>query len=242
MSQTKILIVEDYRPLAENLGSTCKEESMIPVVVNTGQDAIKAFHEHQDLDLILLDINLPDMTGFDIFHYVRKHSKIPIIFLTSRKKDIDEVCGLEMGAEDYIKKPVQARVVFAHVRTVLRRMHNYWERNEQSKPIKEKKKVNRSHPDFTIDELTKTIYYRHQPLKLSSEEFIILSHFIKNPGQIFSTDQIIEMIDENLIVTPHSIYMRIKRIRKKLKKIDPSFSLLENYKGAGYRLIIADPN
>ena len=236
MIHPKILIVEDQEKVANTIGRICEKESMVPVVVYNGEDALAAFNEHDDIVLVVLDINLPDINGFEVCRAMREKSKVPILFMTARIDDIDEVSGLEMGADAYIKKPVKPRTVIAHIRAALRRADD-WSRQEKSSE-EEKEEIHEHHPDFIVNNETKVITYKGKPLDLTSEEFMILSKMIHQPRRVFSRDQIVGMIDEDIIVMPKSVDKRIQRIRRKLIKIAPDSELFISCRGEGYKLVL----
>lgn len=236
MIKPKIMIVEDQEKVADAIGRTCEKESMVPVVVYNGEDAIAAFNEHDDIALVVLDINLPDINGFEVCRALREKSKVPILFMTARKDDIDEVSGLEMGADGYIKKPVKPRTVIAHIRAALRRA-NDWAEQEKSSD-EEKEEIHEHHPDFIVNNETKVITYKGQQVDLTSEEFIILSKMIQQPRRVFSRDQIVGMIDEDIFILPKSVNTRIQRIRRKLTKIAPDSEFLIPCRGEGYKFIL----
>ncbi len=235
MTKPKILIVEDQKTIADALGVTCEFEAMKSIVVYNGTDGLKAFNEHDDIDLVVLDINLPDINGFELCRNMRSKREIPIVFLTSRVSDIDEICGLEMGADAYLKKPVKPRTVIAHVRAMLRRSKEYSNQTKDSTKLGEEKQ--KSYPEFTIDEASKTITYKKQELDLTASEFIILSTFIQNRGRIFSHNQIMSMVDDETLVLPKSVSMRIGRIRQKLNAISPECEVIVTCHGTGYKIV-----
>ena len=183
-----------------------------------------------DISLVVLDINLPDISGFDVCRQMLKTKDTPIVFMTSRDSELDEVAGLEMGADAYIKKPVRPRTMIAHIRAVLARYN-------KSKEEKGAGEVSSPHPDFTVNNDTKTITYKGQVLELTAQEFIILSTMVVQPRRVFSREQIVAMIDEEIFILPNSVTHRIKRIREKIKKIDTDSELLISCRGLGYKLV-----
>ena len=235
MDKPKILIVEDNKTLADAIGATCEMEPMKAVVVYNGMDALAAIEKHHDISCIILDIKLPDISGFDVCRRIREKSKVPILFMTSKKALPDEISGLEMGADGYLKKPVSPKAVVAHIRATVRRV-NEWSKEEiLSDGEHGKKEI--SHPDFIIDNDTKVITYLGQPLDLTPEEYAILSHMIKHPGRIFSKEQIINIVGEDIFILPSSVRTKIMRIRQKLQKINPSCNILVTVHGMGYKLV-----
>ena len=235
MKKPKILIVEDNVTTADGLGFACESESMTALVTYNGTDALSAFNEHEDIDIVVLDIGLPDINGFELYRKMKEQKSTPVVFMTNRVSEVDEVCGLEMGADGYVKKPVQVRTMIAHIRMVLRRTREYAKQEmDSTKEIDNKLKL---HPDFKIYNDTKIITFKGQPLDLTKTEFIILSNFIRHPLRVFSREQIISMVDDDSIISPSSVNVRIFRIRQKLKEIDPDSDLLVSCRGIGYKLM-----
>ncbi len=234
MSKIKILIVEDNVTTADGLGFACEMDSMTAIVVYNGTDALAAFKEHEDIDVVILDIGLPDINGFELYRIMNEQRKTPVIFMTSRVSEVDEVCGLEMGADDYVKKPVEVRIMIARIRTVFRRVKG----KDVPLPVEETEKVQKSHPDFIIDNESKIIIYKGQPLKLTAEEYKILSHMVLHPNRVFSREQIISIVSDDIYILPSSVNKRMQRLRQKLLKINPGNDILISCRGAGYKLII----
>ena len=171
MTKPKILIVEDHEKVANALGKACEAEAMEPIVVYNGKNALATFAEQEDIALIVLDIGLPDICGYDLCRKIRETSKIPIIFMTARLDEVDEVAGLAIGGTGYIKKPVRSRIVAAHVQAVLRQVYDWGTPGDEVK----KESKPKLHPDFILDNESKVITFKGQELDLSSAEFTILS-------------------------------------------------------------------
>ncbi len=172
-------------------------------------DAISIL-DSQKIDLIILDIGLPDKNGFELCKEIRKASNIPIIFLTARDSEIDRVLGLELGGDDYVVKPFSPRELSARVNAVLRRTNL----NKEIKEICQKNEL-----PFIIDNNKYIIQYWGQPLDLSRYEFKILELLIKKPGWVYSRNKIMELIwEEPEMSLDRTIDTHIKTIRAKLKK------------------------
>ncbi len=238
MIKPKILIVEDHAATADAIGYSCETESMIPIVVYNGTDALKTFGEHGDIALVILDINLPDSNGFEICRVMREKRKTPIIIMTARVDEYDELTGLEIGADAYVKKPVKPRIMIAHIRAILRRANDWAE--QEKLPTGENGKVHEPHPDFTVNEEARAISFFGILLDLTVFEYLILSNMICHPGRIYSIDQITSMIDEDVVVTENSIYNMISRIRQKLAQIKPDITIIESCRGFGYRVVVPE--
>ena len=177
----------------------------------------------ESIDLIVLDIGLPDINGLELCKEIRKAHNIPIIFLTARDDEIDRVVGLEIGADDYLTKPFSPRELSARVKAILRRTHS----NTASTPL----------PSFQIDESKRRISYFDAILDLSHYEYRILRTFIRRPGHVYSRDQLMSLVwDEPETSMDRTVDAHIKNIRAKLKKIKPEVDPIITHRGVGYSL------
>ena len=220
-----ILIVEDDRTIAESITFILEQDSFSCQWFDNGSDALD-YVENNAVDLILLDVGLPDMSGFDVLRKLRIKSDLPVVIISARDDESDQVLALEgLGANGYITKPFSPRIVVAHVRSQLRR--NRTDKNSRSK--------------FSINQAMQKISFHNQELTLTQTEFKILSHLIEHPNQVHTR----EYLMKNIWPKPHgsdkkTINTHIKSIRKRLKEIDelcdPQKLILTN-RGIGYSLI-----
>ena len=226
----QILVVEDEPAIAENIAFAVGTENMVPRVVATAGEAWEIL-QARPIDLMVLDVGLPDENGFDFCRRVRAISNVPIIFLTARQAEIDRIVGLELGADDYVTKPFSPRELTARIRAILRR-------SGATPPPATAPDPN---PLFLVDHSRKTISYAGQPLNLSRYEFRMLELMVRHPGQVFSREQLMDYAWEE----PDASYDRtvdthIKTLRAKLRKIDPQSDCLQTRRGWGYCLKV-DP-
>ncbi|MGA1871428.1 MAG: two-component system response regulator CreB [bacterium] len=224
----KILIIEDEPAIADTITYALKTEGFDPIWSTTGKEG-KEIIERGDIALIILDIGLPDINGFELCKDVRTTSSVPIIFLTARSEEIDRVVGLEIGADDYVVKPFSPRELTARVKAILRR--TTVEANLTSPS---------SHTissSFTIDEDRLRISYCSIPLKLTRYEYNILSALIKRPGKVFSRDELMEIAwDEPEASMDRTVDAHIKSIRRKIRIIKSDDDPIETRPGFGYAL------
>ncbi|MDZ8118107.1 two-component system response regulator CreB [Pontiella agarivorans] len=225
-TQKRILIVEDEQAIADNIAFAVETEHMEAVYAPTAGEAEQRLAEGA-VDLIVLDVGLPDESGFDFCRRIRGRSDVPIIFLTARESEIDRIVGLELGADDYMSKPFSPRELTARIRAILRRSGNAVPGDGRGKP----------EPLFSVDQKTKTIFYRGAALNLSRYEFRMLELMIRHPGQVFSRDQLMNHAWEE----PDASYDRtvdthIKTLRSKLRNVDPVCDCLQTRRGFGYCL------
>jgi len=218
-----ILIVEDESSIAENLILVCDKENWKNFRVSTILEATKKFNEDV-FNFIILDVGLPDGSGFDFCREIRKKSNIPVLFLTARDDEVDKVVGLEIGADDYMTKPFSPREVIARVKAILRRSQVY--SKDLSTPSKE----------FEIDSLKRTITFMGKILELSRYEFGILELLAKRPGQVFSRTQIMQQVwEEPDMSLERTVDAHVKSIQAKLKDIIETEYLI-THRGVGYSL------
>lgn len=222
-----ILIVEDEPAIAENISFAVSTEHMTPLPAGTAQ-AARELLKKNSVDLIVLDVGLPDENGFDFCRELRQSSSVPVIFLTARTEEVDRIVGLELGADDYVSKPFSPRELTARIRAVLRRI--------QTHPVPTEL-PNDNGSAFQIDQSRKLILYHGQPLDLSRYEFRMLELMVHSPGQVFSRAQLMDAAWEE----PDASYERtvdthIKTLRAKLRRIQPNSNCLQTRRGWGYCL------
>ena len=217
-----ILIVEDDRTIAESIAFILEQDSFSCQWFDNGTDALD-YVENNAVDLMLLDVGLPDMSGFDVLRKLRTKSDLPVVIISARDDESDQVLALEgLGANGYITKPFSPRLVVAHVRAQLRRERT--DNNPESK--------------FSINQAMQRVMFHNQELTLTPAEFKILSHLIKHPNQVHTREYLMSIIWDR----PHgsdikTINTHIKSIRKRLHEIDEINDYIETHRGIGYSLI-----
>ena len=181
-------------------------------------------------DMIVSDIKMPTMDGMELLRRIRQKSNLPLIFLTSKDEEIDEVLGLTMGADDYVKKPFSQRLLMERVKAVLRR----GEAAETASPEDEKKILRRG--SLMLDPLRHACLWNEQPVVLTVTEFLILHALAQRPGFVKSRDQLMDAAyDDQVYVDDRTIDSHIKRIRKKFRQVDDTFDSIETLYGVGYK-------
>lgn len=226
-NKKQILIVEDEPAIADNIAFAVETENMDPIVVATAHEAWRIV-QTQRVDLMVLDVGLPDENGFDFCRRLRAVSAVPIIFLTARDDEIDRIVGLELGADDYVTKPFSPRELTARIRAILRRT-----------AAQTKKTAFVPTSVFTIDPTTKTILYKGQPLSLARYEYRMLEYMIHHPGQVFSREQLMNHAwEEPDASLERTVDTHIKTLRAKLREIEPKSDCLQTRRGWGYCLKI----
>lgn len=226
-AQCRILVIEDEPSVAENITYALETEHFQPVWRETGAACLAAVAE-ESFDLVILDIGLPDMNGFDLCRDIRRNSNVPIIFLTARSDEIDKVVGLELGADDYLVKPFSPRELTARVRAILRRSGG-------------EKGALRAEGltglPFTVDRERFRISYYGNPLPLTRYEYRILEILIQHPGRIFSRETLMNRAwEEPESSMDRTVDAHIKSTRAKLEAARAGEDPIRTHRGLGYSL------
>ncbi len=223
MKQT-ILIIEDEPAIVDTISYPLETEGFETVWAPTGTGGLEEL-ANREVHLVILDIGLPDISGFDLLKDIRKDRDLPVLFLTARTEEIDRVVGLELGADDYIMKPFSPRELTARVKAVLRRY--------KSEEFCENTDNNR----FQVDENRRIIRYQGEKLDLTRYEYEILHLFMRNPGWVFSRERIMDLIwEEPEESFERTVDAHIKTIRAKLRALTPDCDPIATHRGIGYSL------
>ena len=212
-SKQKILIVDDDEHISELISLYLIREGYDTKEVHDGKSALEAFKTYSP-DLIMLDIMMPVMDGYEVCKEIRKTSTVPIIMLTAKGDTIDKVLGLELGADDYIVKPFEAKEMVARVKAVLRRFDTGKAEKENSKILK--------YENLEINMENYTVKYHGEFLNFPPKEFELLYFLAKRPNQVFTRDQLLDKIwGYEYIGDTRTVDVHIKRIREKFDQKDP---------------------
>lgn len=223
-----IALVDDDKNILQSLAVALEAEGFAVRTYNDGAEALKAMTA-QPVDLAILDIKMPRMDGMELLANLRKQSAMPVIFLTSKDDEVDEVLGLRMGADDYIKKPFSQRLLVERIRALLRRGEIARGGDSQTEPV-----VQRG--DLTLDPGRHQCTWKSQDVDLTVTEFLILKSLAMRPGHVKSRDQLMDSAyGEHIYVDDRTIDSHIKRLRKKFKAVDAEFAQIETLYGVGYR-------
>jgi len=225
-----IALVDDDRNILTSVSMALEAEGFAVRCYSDGAEALQAMTA-QPVDLAVLDIKMPRMDGMKLLDQLRKQkSHIPVIFLTSKDDEVDELIGLSMGADDYIKKPFSQRLLIARIQALLRRGDLARDREEgQSEPV-----VLRG--QLTLDPARHLCTWKGDPVELTVTEFLILKSLAQRPGHVKNRDQLMDAAyGEHIYVDDRTIDSHIKRLRKKFKAVDQEFAQIETLYGVGYR-------
>ena len=224
MTKSHILVVEDEQSIADTVIHVLENEGFTVHWVTLGSDAINAL-KRKTYALMILDIGLPDINGFEVCKTIRAQHELPIIFLTARSEEIDRVVGLEIGGDDYVTKPFSPRELAARVKVILKRVN----RQTPEMIVNEQLKMSPSGCDFLLD---------NQSLHLTSIEFKLLNHLNQYTGFVMSREQLLTAggfaQDAGY---ERNIDSHIKSLRAKLRKIDDEKEYIKTHRGFGYSLL-----
>lgn len=229
----KILLVEDDTRLSALIQEYLQKQAMVVSIEHRGDLACKRIIAESP-DLVVLDLMLPGMDGLEVCKTVRPQYAGPIMMLTARDEDIDQVVGLEIGADDYVTKPVQPRVLLARIRALMRRFSS----NGATQLVQQSEKSEYSYGCFTISATAREAWLHDEVLDLTTNDFDLLWLLASNPGEIFTRNNILESlrgIDYDGI--DRSVDIRVSRLRKKLGD-DTSHPLrIKTIRGKGYLFV-----
>ena len=228
---SRIALVDDDRNILTSVSMTLEAEGFEVETYNDGQAALDAFNKRLP-DMAVFDIKMPRMDGMDLLQRVRQKSSMPVIFLTSQDDEIDEVLGLRMGADDYVKKPFSQRLLVERIRALLRRQEAI-ETGET--PEGEENKI-MLRGELSMDPLRHSVSWKGRDVSLTVTEFLLLQALAQRPGFVKSRDQLMDVAyDDQVYVDDRTIDSHIKRLRKKMRTVDDDFTAIETLYGIGYR-------
>jgi len=222
----RILLVDDEQSIQTLLTYPLRKEGYEVVAALDGQEALDRFRE-QSFDLVVLDLMLPRVDGFEVCRQLRARSSVPIIMLTAKAEEFDTVLGLELGADDYITKPFSMREFRSRVKAVLRRAEHSRSEAVEEEPFE--------HDELRIDYAKRVVEMSETPIKLTHVEFEILAALARSPGRVFSRTQLLERIwGDSAYRDPRTIDVHIRHLREKLEPDPTEPSYLQTMRGAGY--------
>ncbi|WP_019994917.1 response regulator transcription factor [Aureimonas ureilytica] len=230
-----IALVDDDRNILTSVSIALENEGYRVETYTDGASALEGLSAHPP-HLAIFDIKMPRMDGMELLRRLRQKSDLPVIFLTSKDEEIDELFGLKMGADDYIRKPFSQRLLVERVRAILRR----GQPRDASAPGGGKTgpspESSLERGQLVMDQERHTCTWMGQPVTLTVTEFLILHSLAQRPGVVKSRDALMDAAyDEQVYVDDRTIDSHIKRLRKKFKAIDDDFDMIETLYGVGYR-------
>ena len=226
-----IALVDDDRNILTSLRMLLEAEGYKILAYTDGVSAYDGITADPP-DLAILDIKMPRMDGFELLRRLRQSINLPVIFLTVKDEEIDEMMGLNAGADDYIRKPFSQRLLLERIRAVLRRVEAY-KGGTAGLEAKDEALVRGK---LVLDPQNHECTWDGKPVRLSITEFLILQCLAQRPGFVKSRDSLMDAAyDDQVYVDDHTIDGHIKRLRKKFKQVDQTFESIETLYGVGYR-------
>ena len=224
----EIMLVDDDKLMRRSLSFTLEQAGYDVRTVASAEDALAQLQTHPP-DLILLDINLPGIDGLEALSSLRQQVDAPVIFLTARRRELDEILGLEMGADDYVTKPFDPDVLLARIKAVLRRSHQ---------PARPAPTTALTVGDITIDPAAHTVSVAGEAVDLTAREFDLLHVLAAEAGNVLSTDELLDRVwGAEFVGQPQNVYVHIRWLREKIEEDPQNPQRLMTVRGVGYKLL-----
>jgi DNA-binding response OmpR family regulator len=222
----KILIADDEQHILDTISAYLRQDGLDVVGVRNGRDAVHTFR-HEKPDLVILDVIMPEMDGWTAARLIRKESDVPLLFLTARVDEADQLVGLEIGADEYVTKPFSPRVVAARVRALLRRV--YGELASEAAVWRVR--------DLEVNAETRLVTARGQRIDLTPSEFAILQALVGRPGRVFTRMELLDQLQgEAYAAYERTVDVHVKNLRAKIEVDSHNPEYIETVYGVGYRM------
>ncbi len=222
-----IALVDDDQNILVSLSAALTDEGYYVETYGDGAEALEGL-SRRPVDLAILDIKMPRMDGMELLTELRRKTKLPVIFLTSKDDEVDEVMGLRLGADDYIKKPFSQRLLLERIKAVLRRHDTAQDNSAKSDVIRR--------GDLVLDPERHLCTWKDKQVNLTVTEFLLVEALARRTGHVKSRDQLIDAAyGEHIYIDDRTIDSHVKRLRRKFKAMDDEFSEIETLYGVGYR-------
>jgi two-component system response regulator ChvI len=227
----KIALVDDDRNILTSVALALEAEGFEVKTYHDGEEGLKGITLNPP-DLAVLDVKMPRLDGMELLVKLRETSDVPVIFLTSKGDEVDQILGLRLGADDYITKPFSQRLLIERIRAVLRRKLSSESPVSNMAPTSQK--IRRGH--LELDDSRHLCSWKGQPLNLTVTEYLLIKTLADKPGHVKNRDQLIsQAYGDSIYVDDRTIDTHIKRIRKKFRDIDEDFDSIETLYGVGYK-------
>jgi len=227
----RIAVVDDDRNILTSVTIALEAEGFETRTYTDGEQALKGLLA-EPVDVAVLDIKMPRLDGLELLTRLRRQSSVPVIFLTSKDDELDELLGLKMGADDYITKPFSVRLLIERIRALLRRVEA--DREPDAAGEAEPAEIRRG--DLVLDPARHLCTWKGVPVTLTVTEFLILKALAMRPGLVKNRDQLMDAAyDDQVYVDDRTVDSHIKRMRRKFREADPDFAHIETLYGIGYR-------
>ena len=229
----KITLVDDDENIVTSVSLALESHGHTVKAYYDGAAGLAAL-ENDPPDLAILDVKMPRMDGMEVLRRIRRTSDLPVIILTSKDEEIDEILGFNLGADDYMHKPFSQRLLIERVKAVLRRAGVEGEEPPVAAGVEATRAIKRG--KLTLDPARHDCLWEGKPVKLTVTEFLLLQSLAQRPGFVKSRDNLMDAAyDDQVYVDDRTIDSHIKRMRKKFRQVDPEFDAIETLYGVGYR-------
>ena len=227
-----IALVDDDRNILTSVQMALEAEGFEVHTYSDSEDALRDFLQ-RPADLAVLDIKMPRLNGMELLQRLKQNNAtahMPVIFLTSKDEEVDEIMGLRMGADDYIKKPFSQRLLVERIRSLLRR------EVARQQPVNNDPDSVLTRGEMTLDGARHVCTWKGKSVELTVTEFLLVRALAQHPGHVKNRDQLMDAAyGEAIYVDDRTIDSHVKRLRKKFREVDPDFSQIETLYGVGYR-------
>jgi DNA-binding response OmpR family regulator len=222
-----IMIVEDEPAVARGVQVALEREGYATVIVGTGEEAVKRFPDIAP-DLVLLDVRLPGIDGFEVCRLLRRETRAPILFLTARADEVDKVVGLEIGADDYLVKPFSVRELVSRIKALLRRAYGELADTQTGRTLRR--------GDLVIDLDRRRVTRGGERISLTTTEFDLLRHLATKPGRVYTRNQLLELVRdyEAIEADERTINVHVSHIRDKIEPDPAQPRFIKTVRGVGY--------
>lgn len=222
----KVLVVDDEKVIVKGIRFSLEQDGMEVDCAYDGEEALGLAKQNQ-YDIILLDVMLPKMTGFEVCQQIREFSNVPIVMLTAKGDDMDKILGLDYGADDYITKPFNILEVKARIKAIIRRTAHRGEEKETSKVIEK--------GGMRLDCDGRRVYIDGKEISLTAKEFEVLEHLMKNPGKVYSREKLLQLVwGSDYPGDVRTVDVHIRRLREKIESVPGEPVYVRTKWGVGY--------
>lgn len=226
MAGKKVLVVDDEKLIVKGIRFSLEQDNMEVDCAYDGEEALQMAH-NKEYDIILLDVMLPKLTGFEVCQQIREFSNVPVIMLTAKGDDMDKILGLEYGADDYMTKPFNILEVKARIKSIFRR-------SQPQAEVHEEKRVIRVH-DLEVNCQNRTVVLGGQPVRLTAKEFDLLQLLITHRGKVYSREALLETVWKyDYMGDMRTVDVHIRRLREKIERDSAGPEFILTKWGVGY--------
>lgn len=222
----RVLVVDDEKLIVKGIRFSLEQDGMEVDCAYDGEEALELARQNQ-YDMVLLDVMLPKMTGFEVCQQIREFSSVPIVMLTAKGEDMDKILGLEYGADDYITKPFNILEVKARIKAIMRRTNRKSAKKEESKVVER--------GDMRLGCESRRVYIKDREINLTAKEFELLELLIKNPGKVYGRENLLKLVwGSDYPGDVRTVDVHIRRLREKIEEVPGEPAYVRTKWGVGY--------